>query len=120
MLPKRLKFLRKQNNMTQKTLSKKLNVSQQTIGSWEIGRTEPNNDNLQLLANLFSVSTDYLIGKNNNPNQIKVTDNTQRLSIEIHNLLIEKGIITKNEELTEEKIKWLQKLIGQAIDLSKL
>lgn len=62
MLSKRLKFEREKLKISQKELSKKLNVSQQTIGSWEIGRTEPSHDNLQKLSKLFQVSTDYLLG----------------------------------------------------------
>ena len=44
MFKSRLKELRASRKWTQSDLAKKLNVSQQTIGSWEVGRAEPNSD----------------------------------------------------------------------------
>ena len=61
MLKNRIKALRSKKKWTQAELAKKLNVSQQTIGSWEVGRAEPNSEALISLAKLFGVSTDYLL-----------------------------------------------------------
>lgn len=61
MLKNRIKALRSSKKWTQAELAKKLNVSQQTIGSWEVGRAEPNSEALISLAKLFGVSTDYLL-----------------------------------------------------------
>lgn len=47
--------------------SKKMSVSQQTIGSWEVGRAEPNSEALTKLAHLFNVSTDYLLSNHKTP-----------------------------------------------------
>lgn len=63
MLKKILKEEREKRELSQKELSQIINVSQQTIGSWETGRTEPNSEALQQLANFFGVSTDYLLGR---------------------------------------------------------
>ncbi|EOS7908187.1 helix-turn-helix domain-containing protein [Enterococcus hirae] len=67
MLKDKIKELRKQHGWTQAELAKKLSVSQQTIGSWEVGRAEPNSDALTKLAQLFNVTTDYLLGRNKTP-----------------------------------------------------
>ena len=67
MLKDKIKELRKQHGWTQAELAKKLSVSQQTIGSWEVGRAEPNSDALTKLAQLFNVTTDYLLGRNQTP-----------------------------------------------------
>lgn len=40
-----------------------MHVSQQTIGAWETERAIPGSDTLALLANLFNVSADYLLGR---------------------------------------------------------
>lgn len=61
MLKDRIKELRSKKKWTQAELAKKLNVSQQTIGSWEVGRAEPSSDALSTLAKLFEVSVDYLL-----------------------------------------------------------
>lgn len=62
MFKSRLKELRASREWTQSDLAKKLNVSQQTIGSWEVGRAEPNSDALAKIAALFGTSVDYLLG----------------------------------------------------------
>ncbi len=61
MLKDRIKELRSKKKWTQAELAKKINVSQQTIGSWEVGRAEPSSDALSTLAKLFEVSVDYLL-----------------------------------------------------------
>ena len=63
MLPERLKILRLEAKLTQKEIAEKLNISQKGYSYWERGEREPNNDSLQKLANIFNVSTDYLLGK---------------------------------------------------------
>lgn len=59
-----LKKLREKEKMTQVELSKKLNVSPSTIGMYETGRREPDYENLKRIAEIFNVSTDYLLGFN--------------------------------------------------------
>lgn len=62
MLNERIRELRKRFGWTQKELAKRINVSQQTVGSWEVGRAEPSSETLTRLAELFEVTTDYLLG----------------------------------------------------------
>lgn len=62
MLKNNLKTERKKLGYSQKQLAQILNVSQQTVGSWEVGRTEPDAKTLTKLANVFGVSVDYLTG----------------------------------------------------------
>ena len=58
-----LKNLRENQELSQRELAEILGVSQQTVASWEVSRTEPNHDILQKIADLFNVSTDYLLGR---------------------------------------------------------
>ena len=58
-----LKILRSNYNISQKDFAKAIGVSQQTIASWEVGRTEPSNDWLKAIADYFDVSIDYLLGR---------------------------------------------------------
>lgn len=57
-----LKKIRKKNNLSQKALSEKINVSQQTVGSWETNRTSPSPEMIKTIAELFDISTDVLLG----------------------------------------------------------
>ena len=61
MLGNNIKELRKSKRMTQKDLAEVMNVSQQTVGAWETGRAIPGSDTLDILADFFDVSTDYLL-----------------------------------------------------------
>ena len=56
-----LNTYRKQNNMTQKELAEKLEVTVNNIGHWEKGRTEPNLDTLVKMTQIFNITLDELI-----------------------------------------------------------
>lgn len=72
MLKDKIKEYRKYNGWTQAELAKKINVSQQTVGSWEVGRAEPNSEALKTLSNLFGISVDHLLGQKNFSNEIDI------------------------------------------------
>lgn len=63
MLGKRIRELRKANRLSQVSLAAKLGVSKQSISNWENGNILPSIDILIRLADVFSVSTDYLLGR---------------------------------------------------------
>ena len=55
--------LRVENNLTRSQLAQKLGVSVRLISYWENGKRECDFDMLIKIANLFSVSIDYLLGR---------------------------------------------------------
>ena len=55
--------LRVENNLTRSQLAEKLGVSVRLISYWENGKRECDFDMLIKIANLFSVSIDYLLGR---------------------------------------------------------
>lgn len=59
----RLIKLRKELNLTQEELAKKIGYTRTAVSAWEIGRNEPSNADTIKLANFFRVTTDYLLGK---------------------------------------------------------
>ncbi|EDO0518221.1 helix-turn-helix transcriptional regulator [Listeria monocytogenes] len=66
MFGNRLKQLRKNNNKTQEDISKILGISRGAYSHIENGRNEPDMETIVKLADIFEVSTDYLLGKNTN------------------------------------------------------
>ena len=62
-----LKSLRLESNLTQKELAEKLGIGQSTIVGYERGYRETIATNLIKYANFFNVSTDYLLGRTDNP-----------------------------------------------------
>ncbi len=59
----RLKDLRIESAMSRAELAEKLNVSIRLIAYWEGGQRECDFDTLLKIADTFSVSVDYLLGK---------------------------------------------------------
>jgi len=54
--------LRQENKLLQKELAEELNLTQQTISSYESNKREPDSETLQKIAQYFDVSVDYLLG----------------------------------------------------------
>ncbi|GAB2537782.1 helix-turn-helix domain-containing protein [Rufibacter soli] len=97
MLSTNLKYLRKQQNLTQVQLAEKLEIKRSLIGAYEEGRAEPKLATLMKMAQVFGLSVDELInpnlpnaqkagGANRQPN-VKVlsitVDNQDRENIEL-------------------------------------
>ena len=59
----RLKQLREAKNLTQLRLAMELNVSQETISGYEIGKAVPPAEMLVKLANTLDTSVDYILGR---------------------------------------------------------
>lgn len=73
----RIKSLRIEKDWTQEYVCKKLNISSGALSRYETGMYEPKS--LELVkdfADLFGVSTDYLLGKSDirNPEKINIDD----------------------------------------------
>lgn len=58
----RIYELRKQANLSQHELARKIGASQKAIDFWEKGINEPKATYIISLAKFFGVSTDYLLG----------------------------------------------------------
>lgn len=66
----KIKEARKMNgNMKQKELAAKTGFSERSIIRWEKGETEPNREAIEQLASALNVSTDYLMGREENKNR---------------------------------------------------
>ena len=57
----KIKNARMENGLTQEALASKMMVSRQAITKWEADKGIPDVSNLKLLAQLLSVSVDYLL-----------------------------------------------------------
>lgn len=57
----RLRTLRKEHNLTQKTLAEHLNYGYTAISNYESGKNKPSINDLKKIASFFNVSLDYLL-----------------------------------------------------------
>lgn len=62
MFDERLKKLREERGLTQKQVAEALEMNPRTYSSYENNEREPNSEILLLIADLFDVSIDYLVG----------------------------------------------------------
>ncbi|MBB6283781.1 helix-turn-helix domain-containing protein [Geobacillus subterraneus] len=76
---KRLRFLRKKMNMTQKDLADKFSLGESTIGMYERDEREPSFEFVRQLADFFNVTTDYLLGRTDHPNPSEQDDIPEEL-----------------------------------------
>ncbi len=97
--------LRKENNLTQKELAEKLNVSDKAISRWETGKGFPDINSLLALSEFFGVSVNELLAG-------------KRIEEEMLTEIAEKNIIQaiETKEKTVKKKK-LQMIIFSAIFL---
>ncbi|MBQ9742175.1 MAG: helix-turn-helix transcriptional regulator [Ruminococcus sp.] len=67
MIGERLQELRKDYGMSQEELAGILGVSHYTISSYECNRSDPDDKSKIIIAKLFNVSVDYLLGLIDDP-----------------------------------------------------
>lgn len=60
-LGKKIQELRRRSAMSQDVLAERLEVSRQAVSKWERDEAMPETDKIVRIAQLFSVSTDYLL-----------------------------------------------------------
>lgn len=68
-LPKRLKELREDKGYLQKYVADKIGVKSNTLSGYENGTRSPDPEMIVKLAELYNVTTDYLLGKSDDPNK---------------------------------------------------
>ena len=60
-LSEKICYCRKKSGKSQEALAEQLGVSRQAVSKWETGEAEPELKKLRLLAEVFGVSTDWLL-----------------------------------------------------------
>lgn len=105
-LNERLSTLRKNNNYSTRELASELGVSQSSISLWEKGDRKPDYENIVKLASIYGVSTDYLLGNENNSNKPILTQLKEE-----QNLILSK--ISSINQLVKEKQKELEIIIKE-------
>lgn len=62
-MARKFKQARKLCGLTATVAAKKMNISNPTINAWEAGRKTPSIEGLEKMADLYQVTTDYLLGR---------------------------------------------------------
>jgi transcriptional regulator with XRE-family HTH domain len=67
--PERLIECRKKRKLTQEQLAQKVKTTKGTISNYENGHSTPPHETLVAIADVLGVSTDYLLGRTDDPNR---------------------------------------------------
>lgn len=76
-----IRKLRLQKGLTQEQLSYALSVSVQTVSRWENGVNDPDVAMLPMVAKLFNVTTDYLLGMEGEKNMAKLLKTVETFEV---------------------------------------
>lgn len=101
-IAKILKKLRLETGKTQKEIAYNLGVSVSTVGMYETGERIPPADKIIKLAELYDVSTDYILGRNEVMSSQIENEESHKINEKIMNLAKE-GFADKIADLTEEQ-----------------
>lgn len=73
-------FLRlmEEKKLTPYKVSKDTGITQATFSRWKTGKASPSIETLQILSDYFHVSTDYLLGKEDNKKTPALTEKDRR------------------------------------------
>lgn len=96
MLNERIKELRLAYKMNQVEFGKKLNVTKQSVSNWENNNIQPSIDMLIKIADCFSVSTDFLLGRDTRK-YLDVSDLSSTEIVHLQNIINDLRERDKNE-----------------------
>lgn len=114
MFPDTLRKLRKEKKLTQRQLADMLYVDCSAVTKWETGKANPDFEKQQKLADIFNVSIDYLLGREEKaaPQEEQQKPNTIKI-------LGRDGSCVERQ-LTDDQIDLMKRMIGQMPDADDL
>jgi transcriptional regulator with XRE-family HTH domain len=122
----RLRQMRQRKRLTQSQLADRVQVSSQVISNWERGYTTPTADDVARLAEALDTSSDYLLGRTENPdtNQATVDPELEELWERVREKGMEievKGFLQRaaSSEVTKEQLRDLLKVFQHIADREK-
>ncbi|WP_075491993.1 helix-turn-helix domain-containing protein [Enterococcus thailandicus] len=114
-LSERLTTLREEHEWTKTYVAKQLGLKNLgTYANWEYGTREPDNEMLTKIANLYKVTTDYLLGLTDDRSIISEGDNVGNNILSHFRLNTEDMDVEDIEKLEEELNEYLDFLIQRA------
>lgn len=103
--------------LTQKQVAEFLNRPQQTIASWETGKSQPDANTLFVLFQILGRSLDEAFGfsgsTKKSPSAAEAVPGGDRISVEESTrLLVALGLIQEGEDLSDDDLAFLAHIIG--------
>ncbi len=109
-LANRLRELRKSNKLSQSDMAERLNISTSAYGYYEQGKSDLSSETINKIADMFNVTTDYLLGRSSNPQH---SENPKSKAAELEEEFPEgiSVLYRANEKLTPEQKEMMLRMI---------
>jgi transcriptional regulator with XRE-family HTH domain len=110
---KTLKRLRENKELKQEELAKIFNVERSTLGKWENDSSKPDYSKLNKIADYFNVTTDYLLGRTDDPNTVIIdNENLPHALKDLDAIEVVKGAFDKgfSKEDIKEMLEFMEKM----------
>jgi HTH-type transcriptional regulator, competence development regulator len=108
----RIRELREERDWSQREFAKRVGINYSVVNRIELGKRNVEDHELAKIADVFGVTTDYLLGRTDNPNPPEDDDKELGTLAKINQLIKEYGIeqmgffdIEKWKSLSEEEIE---------------
>lgn len=119
-IPERLVRIREKNGYTRKRLADELGKPYTTITKYETGEREPGHEYIIEIAKKFGVSTDYILGLIDEPEDKKsssftgeepINEEAAEIGAQLYKMLIDAGWVKEGEDITNKQQRILQVIV---------
>ena len=114
----RIKELAKKQGLSINSLEQKLGYSRNTI--YALKRNQPGSEKLQQIADYFNVSTDYLLGRTENPNIARDTVTTPDGRVVDLSNLRERVVLFDGKPLSDDDVDKIAQIIKLSLGVSNI
>lgn len=111
----RLRKARENKNLTQAEVAENLGVTRSVIARYELGINDPPTENIIALAEMYGVTTDYLLGKTDLLRESKSVYNTNTNEADMEEVL---AMARKIKKLPDAERRIIEIIISSAQDQS--
>ncbi|KGL39580.1 hypothetical protein BMT55_16600 [Listeria newyorkensis] len=101
----KIKHARQKKRLSQVELARLINVSQQAVASWEVGRTEPKSENFHALSRVLEQPISYFVDNEEEYRQLSFNKLYESLNASDKELVINYMRLLKKQE--EERQNFL-------------
>lgn len=121
-LSTRLKSLRENRGIAQKFVAEKIGIKNNTLSGYENGTREPDAETLGKLADFYEVTTDYLLGRTNNPSFSQNTEayvNDLDLGLSVQEISEKYNLKYQGQELNKEDVEKIMNVVKTLMSMKK-
>lgn len=109
---KRLTELLKEKDLSKRALAQKIGLSAMSISDWTTGKVQPTAENIFIIASFFNVTSDYLLGREDEFGNITISSGNvsgNNNTVNSHNVIHPKNSFSEQLSADERELITLWK-----------